>query len=99
MARGKYLFTDSDTITNQSEIAETLARSFAVKLSPARYINNSEELDWRRKMTKSTMLPFQKNNFVNLSLRKTGLTTGPDDIHYQFLKHLPDVSIYASTPE
>ena len=42
-------------------------------------------------MTKRTMLPFQKKNLLNLSLRQTGLATG--DIHYQFLKRLPDVSI------
>ena len=33
----KYLVTDSDTITNKTEIADTLATSFAEKSSPDHY--------------------------------------------------------------
>ena len=50
----KYLVTDSDTITNKTDIAETLATSFAAKSD-----------HYQEKF----------------------------EIHYQFLKHLPDVSL------
>ena len=71
----KYLVIDSDTITNETEIADTLATTFAAKSSPDHY---HERNRMRRKthwtlsqiMTKSTMLLFQNENSLNLSLRQ-----------------------------
>ena len=61
----KYLVTDSDTITNKAEIAETLARSFAAKSSPDDYHEKFRRIRDRESkthwtlsqiMTKGTML-------------------------------------------
>ena len=61
----KYLVTDSDTITNKTDIAETLATSFAANRHQINIRKNFERLGTRRRrthwtlsqiMTKSTML-------------------------------------------
>ena len=97
MARGKYLFTDSDTITNKREIADTLATSFLL-LSHHQHIikNNSEGLYGlgEEKMKKSKKFYFQNEILVNLSHRRlVWQLVLMTSIHYQFLKHLTVVSI------
>ena len=95
----KYLVTDSNTITNTTEITETLATSFAAKSSPDHYQEKFRRIrDKERKihstlsqiMTKGTMLFYLNNNSI---AQATDSATGPDEIDYQFLKHLSDASI------
>ena len=79
MARGKYLVTDSDTITNKREIADTLATLFLV-LSHHQHIikNNSEGLGTgRRKDDEKYNVAFSKRDLV----KSTAEATNPDDIH------------------
>ena len=93
--------TDSATIINKTDIAETLATSFAAKSSSDHYQENFRRI---RDKEKEKSLDFESDNDekynVNFSKREliksipqaTDSATGPDEIHYQFLKHLPDVS-------
>ena len=96
----KYLVTDSDTITNKTDIAETLATSFAVKSSPYHYrekfrrIRDKEKestLDFEADNDEKYNVDFTKRELIKSIAQATDSATGPDEIHYQFLKHLPDV--------
>ena len=98
----KYLVTDSDTITNKTDIAETLATSFAAESSPHHYQEKIRRIRDREK--KSTLdfesdndgkynVDFSKRKLIKYIAQATDSATEPDEIHYQFLKHLPDVSI------
>ena len=55
----KYLFTDSDTITNKTDIAETLATSFAAKSSLDHY---HEKVQVIRDREKENTLDFESDN-------------------------------------
>ena len=79
MVRGKYLVTDSDTITNKREIVDTLATSF-LGLSHHQHIikNNSEGLGTgRRKDDEKFNVAFSKRYLV----KSIAEATNPDDIH------------------
>ena len=101
----KYLVTDSDTITNKTDIAETLATSFAAKSSPEHYqkkirkIRDKEKeksLDFESDNDENTMLISlnrKKRELIKSIAQATDSATGPDEIYYQFLKLLPDVSL------
>ena len=98
----KYLVTDSDTITNKTDIAETLATSFAAKSSPDHYqekfrkIRDKEKentLDFESDNDEKYNVNFSKRELIKSIAQATDSATGPDEIHYQFLKHLPDVSL------
>ena len=47
----------------------------------------------RRNDDEKYNVAFSKRDLVKSIAQAAGLATGPDDIHYQFLKHLPNVSI------
>ena len=94
----KYLVTDSDTITNKTDIAETLA----AKSSPDHYqekfrkIRDKEKentLDFESDNDEKYNVNFSKRELIKSIAQATDSATGPDEIHYQFLKHLPDVSL------
>ena len=86
---------------DKTDIAETLATSFAAKSSPDHYQEKFREI---RDKEKEHTLDFESDNDekynVNFSKREliksiaqaTDSATGPDEIQHQFLKHLPDVS-------
>ena len=98
----KYLVTDSDTITYKTDIAETLATSFAAKSSPDHYqekfrkIRDKEKentLDFESDNDEKYNVNFSKRELIKSIAQTTDSATGPDEILYQFLKHLPDVSL------
>ena len=84
----KYLVTDSDTITNKTEIADTLATSFAAKSSPDHY---QKKIRMIRDREEENTLDFESDNDEKynaaFSKRKaTDSATVPDEIHCRFLK-------------
>ena len=90
----KYLVTDSDTITNKTDIAETLATSFAAKSSPDHYqekfrkIRDKEKentLDFESDNDEKYNVNFSKRELIKSIAQATDSATGPDEIHYQFL--------------
>ena len=97
----KYLVTDSDTITNKTDIAETLATYFAAKSSPDNYQekirkirdNEKDHIGLESDNDEKYNVDFSKRELIKSIAQATDSATGPDEIHYQFLKHLPDVSL------
>ena len=80
MTRGKYLVTDSDTITNKREIVDTLTTSFLV-LNHHQHIikTNSEGLGTgRRKDAEKYNVAFLKQDLI----KSIAEATNPDDIHF-----------------
>ena len=90
----KYLVTDSDTITNKTDIAETLATSFAARSSPDHYqekfrkIRDKEKentLDFESDNDEKYNVNFSKRELIKSIAQATDSATGPDEINYQFL--------------
>ena len=79
MARGKYLSTDSDTITNKREITDILATSFLVLSHDQHSIkNNSDGLGTgRRKYDEKYNVAYSKRDLV----KSIAEATNPYDIH------------------
>ena len=87
---------------NKTDFAETLATSFAAKSSPYHYqekfrrIMDKEKentLDFESDNYEKYNVDFFKREITKSIAQATDSATGPDEIHYQFLKHLPDVSL------
>ena len=83
----KYLVTDSDTITNKTDIAETLATSFAAKSSPDHYqekfrkIRDKEKentLDFESDNDEKYNVNFSKRELIKSIAQATDSATGPD---------------------
>ena len=93
-----HLNVDDDVVTSKADIADVLADVFAEKSSSSNYSTSFQKFQNSKEKTK---LYFKSNNdehynkdFTIKELRKTlkkchDTAVGSDDIHYQFLKHLP----------
>ena len=93
-----HLNVDDDVVTSKADIADVLADTFAKKSSSSNYSKSFQKLQYTKEKTK---LNFKSNNnehynkdFTIKELRKAlkkchDTAVGCDDIHYQFLKHLP----------
>lgn len=94
--------SNSDTITDKKDIADCLANTFSKHSSSDNYTNQFQKFKCQQEKTK---LNFTSNNeekynmhFSLEELRESlnqshDTACGPDQIHYQFLKHLPDTSL------
>lgn len=99
-----HLNVNNDKITDLKEITNTLATTFEKYSSTNNY---SAKFQKFKKQAEKGKLNFASNNLEDYncpfsfdelsdSLKKASDTaTGPDNIHYQFLKHLPFVSKHA----
>ena len=97
-----HLKTQDGDATSKEDIANTLADSFAKKSSSSNY---SPKFQKFQKQKEKCKLNFKSNNeeaynkSFTLKELKTALkkchdtAVGSDDIHYQFLKHLPNQSL------
>ena len=93
-----HLNVDDDVVTFKADIADVLADTFSKKSSSSNYSKSFQKLQNTKEKTK---LNFKSNNnehynkdFTIKELRKAlkkchDTAVGCDDIHYQFLKHLP----------
>ena len=93
-----HLHTDDDVITSKPDIADVLADTFAEKSSSCNYSTAFQKFQNSKEKIK---LNFKSNNNEHYNkdltlkaLRKAlkkyhGTAVGFDEIHYQFLKHLP----------
>ena len=87
-----------DVITSKADIADVLAHTFAEKSSSSNYSTAFHKF---KNIKEKTKLNFKSSNnehyntdFTFKELRKAlkkchDTAVGCDDIHYQFLKHLP----------
>ena len=93
-----HLNVGDDVVTSKKDIADVLADTFAEKSSSSNYSTSFQKFQNTKDKTK---LNFKSNNdehynkdFTIKELRKAlkkshDTAVGSDDIHYQFLKHLP----------
>ena len=94
----------NETAITKQDIADTLASQFCSNSSTSHY---SEEFQKYKKQQEKTKLNFKSSNNeeynipFNLDELKDAISkahdtaTGPDEVHYQMLKHLPPKSLQA----
>ena len=94
----------NETASTKQDIADTLASQFCSNSSTSHY---SEEFQKYKKEQEKTKLNFKSSNNeeynspFNLEELKDAISkahdtaTGPDEVHYQMLKHLPPKSLHA----
>jgi len=99
----KHLHVGGQEVTTVTDIADTLAESFSSISSTSNY---TPEFQLHKARTERHLLKFNSNNMeaYNIPFSMDELThslsgcndsaAGPDDIHYQMLKHLPSESLY-----
>ena len=93
---------NNEKVTSKNDISRTLADVFSINSSSENYSqkfkNIKQEKEKRNKKLSSDNSETYNQSF-SLSELKDALPkaydsfSGPDDIHYQFLKHLPDSSL------
>ena len=96
-----HLKVNGDEVTDIPDIANSLAQTFSQNSSSQQC---SQKFDSYRHQTENNRLSFKSKNLetYNNSFSMDELTSavskshdsavGPDDIHYQMLKHLPGVA-------
>ena len=94
----RHMNVGDDVVTSKADIADVLADTFAKKSSSSNYSTSFQKFKDTKEKTK---LNFKSNNkeqynkdFTIKELKKAlkkchDTAVGCDDIHYQFLKHLP----------
>ena len=88
--------------TNKKDIADLLAKTFSTNSSSDNY---NEQFQNIKKKAEKTKLNFKSNNLEDYNqpfslseltdsiMKSHDTAVGPDEIHYQFLKHLPSISL------
>ena len=88
--------------TNKKDIADLLAKTFSTNSSSNNY---NEQFQNIKKKAEKTKLNFKSNNLEDYNqpfslseltdsiMKSHDTAVGPDEIHYQFLKHLPSISL------
>ena len=98
----QHLKVNDDLLTSKSDIANKLAETISKHSSSDNYVPSFQKY---QKQQEQQSINFKSDNGENyndqfsLSELKTALSkahdtaTGPDDIHYQLLKHLPETCL------
>ena len=88
--------------TNKKDIADLLAKTFSTNSSSNNY---NEQFQNIKKKAEKIKLNFKSNNLEDYNqpfslseltdsiMKSHDTAVGPDEIHYQFLKHLPSISL------
>ena len=88
--------------TNKKDIADLLAKTFSTNSSSDNY---NEQFQNIKKKAEKTKLNFKSNNLEDYNqpfslseltdsiMKSHDTAVGPDEIHYEFLKHLPSISL------
>ena len=98
----KQIVKDGQTITNIKQISNTLGDTLSSNSSPTNYSNAFQN---HKLQQEQVPLNFESDNIEDYNLPFTlhlhslnkahDTSVGPDDIHYQILKHMPDISLHA----
>ena len=100
----KYIVIDGHTITNIKQTSNTLADTLSFNSSSTNYSNvfqnhkfqqEQVQLNFESDHIEDYNLPFTLNELQDSLNKAHDTTVGPDDIHYQIIKHLPDISLHA----
>ena len=95
----QHLKKGEEILTTQDEIAEELAKTFEKKSSSQNYseefqkIKNHKEkqhLNFKSKNNEDYNEPFMYDELLTALNKSHNTATGPDMVHYELLKHLPD---------
>lgn len=99
-----HLKTPNFEATTKDEIADELATNFFMNSSSLNYtekfrnIQRQEEkkpINFKSKNDEEYNMPFHLTELKDSLSKANDSATGPDEIHYQMLKHLPEVSLNA----
>ena len=98
----KHLITDNTKITDKQgisdQLAETFAKNSSSKNSSQKFQNikkneEKEKINFHTNNTEDYNQPFSKDELKKSLNKAHDTAVGPDQIHYQFIKQLPKVSI------
>ena len=94
----KHLTVDGNTITDKKDIANNLAMAFAHNSSTGNYtekfqrhkrISEKKPIKYKSTNRESYNQPFSMEELQDSLHKSHDTAPGPDNIHYQILKHLP----------
>jgi len=98
----KHLNFNNTLITDLSEIVNTMAKNFSQNSSSTNYTAKFQQFKTSKEKNlvnfNSNNLEhynrlFSKQELIEAIHQSTDTAVGSDDIHYQFLKHLPEISL------
>ena len=94
--------SDGGKCTEKKDITNTLAEEFNKNSSPEKHSltfqnikkeTEKEKLDFSSNNTEKYNMPFTLSELKKALNKSRDTATGPDQIHYQFLKQLPETSL------
>ena len=95
----RHLKVNNVEVSEFPDIANTIAQTFSNNSSSENYSN---KFQYFRRQAETQQLKFKSNNYENYNSpfsldeltdaisKSHDTAVGPDDVHYQMLKHLPD---------
>ena len=100
----KQIEKDGQTLTNIKQISNTLGDTLSSNSSSKNYSNAFQNhklqqeqvpLNFESDNIEDYNLPFTLKELQDSLNKAHDTSVGPDDIHYQIIKHLPDISLHA----
>ena len=92
----KHLVKDGQTITNIKQISNTLGDTLSSNSSSNHKLQQEQTpLNFESDNIEDYNLPFTVKELQDSLNKAHDTSVGPDDIHYQILKHIPDISLNA----
>lgn len=98
----KQLLVNNTLITNIQDITNTLAKNFAYNSSTSHYTpqfqkfkktQEQHNLNFKSKNSEDYNMLFSMTELCEAIRHSHDTAPGPDNVHYQFLKHLPKTSL------
>ena len=98
----KHLSKENTKVTNKQSIANLLAETFSNNSSSKHYSKQFQKIKRTKEKTKLKFKsnnsedynkPFTLSELTDSILKSHNTAVGPDEIHYEFLKKLPEVSL------
>ena len=94
----RHLKVNNTEVSDFPDITNTIAQTFSNNSSPEKYSNKFQSF---RRQAENQQLKFKASNYENYNnpfldeltdaiSKPYDTAVGPDDVHYQMLKHLPD---------
>ena len=99
----KHLQVGDEEISTVADIADTLAETLSDTSLTKHYCHKFQQhkahaerqpLTFKSNNTETYNLPFSMDELLNALSDTNDTATGPDDIHYQMLKHLPSDALH-----
>src|SRR3989442_5457244 len=95
-----HLMSNNILVTDLKDISNTLAKTFSFNSSTNHYTPEFQQhkktqeknaLNFKSKNTETYNMPFSKTELQEAIKNSHDTSPGPDNIHYQFLRHLPEI--------